>query len=145
MMQPQQKPADQKAVETYRKLGLAAMKIIYDPKIAPQIVTIMQKGNPAQGIAQAVFVVILRMQEGVKGANPNVVFAVAPAVAAMVAEIGKAAGVLEPTPQMVAEALKIVAQQAGQQAPQGAPQQPAQQPAPQQPAQPMGVIQKGAM
>lgn len=135
-MQPAQTQADPQATETYKKLGLAAIKIVYDPKISQQLLVILKSvKDPADGIAQATTAILKEMQQQIKGAPPNVIYAIAPALAVMVAEIGHAAGVLQPTPQLIRQALQLVVQKNAQPAP-AAPAAPA-------PAQPAGLINQG--
>lgn len=135
-MQPAQTQADPKAVETFRKLGIAAMKIVYDPKISQQLLEILKAaGDPAKGIAQATSSILGQMKEKTQGANPNVVYAIAPVLAMMVAEIGEHAGLFKASQQIVQQALQIVAKQGDT--------PPAQSAAAPAPAQPAGLINQG--
>lgn len=129
--QPQDDP---KALETFRRLGIAAMKIVYDAKVTPQILEILKGAEPPQAIAQATSLVLEQMKSKVSGVNPNTVYAVAPTVAVMVAELGHAAKLFQPSGALVQQALKIIAQK-GDATPAAAPAAP---------ATPAGLINSGA-
>lgn len=126
---------DPKALETYRRLGLAAMKVIYDRATSAQLVEMMRAGadNPAEAIAQAAQTVLSQMMERVQGIDPKTVYAVAPAVVAFLMELAQAAKVFEASPEILQQALQMLGQQASQ-----APAQP------EQPQQPQGLV-SGAM
>ena len=113
-MQPQPQPQaaqDPKAFAIYRKLLIAGMKIVHDQAVTPQLIAMMKGADPAQGIARATSVVLTQMKEKIQGANPNVVYAAAPAIAAMVADLGRAAGIFQPTRQLLQQAVQIIVQQ----------------------------------
>mgnify|MGYP003395014480 CR=1 FL=1 len=145
--QPQSQPpqqgqpqgADQAMLGAYRRLSLAAMKIIYDPKVSQDLLNTMKEGgDPAAGVAHAAGLVVGQLRQQAKGINPAAVESVAPATVAMLFELGHAAGLFKPDQGMVQKAVQLYKEDA-----QMAKQQPSQQP--QQAEQPMGGIIGGAM
>lgn len=143
-MNPQDQQAPSKDVEAYQRLGIAAMKIIYDANVSKGLIQMMQGQEPAQGVAMAASTVIEKLKEQVQGINPGFVYSVAPAVITFLCELGGAAGLFKPDSQLVQQATEVLQGQLKSQAtPQpGQPQQAAAQP--QQPAAPAGLIAQGA-
>lgn len=123
----------------YRKLGIAAMDIIYDQKASAGIVQMLKtSGDPPHAVAQAAVGVLQRLKDQIKGVPPSTVYIIAPAVIVFICELGDAAGLFKASPQLVAQATVILE---GQLQGQGAPaeeqqeseqQEPEQQPAPEQ-------------
>lgn len=130
--QPQPKSAQGgKQGEVMQRLMLAAMKLVYSDKAATQelVQMVAQAQSPQEGLAHAAMLILQQMREKVQGLNPNAVFAIAPAVIGMLAELAQAAKVAEATPETLNAALEALQAQmgGGQQAPQEQPQeQPAQ-------------------
>ena len=96
----QQTPQTQqpsKDEETFRRLGMAAMKIIYSKPESDHIVEILKSGadNPPRAVAQATFVVISRIQNDTKGIDPRLAYSVAAPVIALIFELGESAGVFD--------------------------------------------------
>lgn len=142
--QPTAQPQN-KDEETYKRLGLASMKLIYTKPESDHILEILQAGKdrPADAVAQAAFAVIKRLQVMIKGIDTNLAFSVAPPLVALIFEMGMAAEIFtedafpkDADPQkLIGETLSIMAKLERGAQPQGAPQ--GQQAMPQQ--QPMGV------
>lgn len=139
--QPVEKPQaqtsaqDPKAVETFRKLGLAAMKVIYDKTKSAQLVEMMKAGadNPPEVVAQAAVTVLSILQEGAKGIDPKLVYSVTPAVVFFLLEMAGAAKLFKPSPEIMQAAVQMVGEQVKGQA------APAEQQEPQAPQEPMGA------
>ena len=71
-------PSD-KEMELYRRIMLAAMKIIYtNPK--PFLDMIAQAGDPAKGIIAATSIILGKIRDSVKGLPPQVIEQMAPKV-----------------------------------------------------------------
>ena len=132
--QPDAQQKDPRAAETHRKLGLAAMKIIYDKNTSKQLVEMMKAGadNPAQVVAQAASVVLGQMQEKVQGIEPKLVYTVTPAVVVFLMELAGAAKIFTPDMKIAQAAIQMVGEQAS------GPQQEQAQPA----APPQGMVGK---
>ena len=123
-------------METYRRLVLAAMKLIYTKEITNNLMELMRASteNPVEGVAQAVSTVMGLLSEKTKGLNPKAVYAVTPPVSVFVMELGGSAKLFKPSPEMLQQVIQMVGKQAvGQQA------KPQQAPAQQAPAQ--GIVQ----
>jgi hypothetical protein len=135
---PQVNPQTQKYADVLQRIVVAAGKIVYgDQKTAAGIVQLVSQAEaPEEGLAQATMLILGRLSEQMKGMNPSVVFAAAPMVVGMIAELAQAAKVVEPTPELLSAALeKVKAQMAGGQPQQAAaPAAPQEQQAPQEPA-----------
>ena len=137
MEQPAQQSAQQadpKMLRLYQGMALAAMKIIYDPQESKGIVETMRiAGDPAAAIAHAADIVIakIRRDAGAKGIPPAMVNSVAPAVVAMLCDLGHAAGLFKVDENLVKTAVELVKQ--------GEQQAPAAQAAPAAPPKP-GLI-----
>lgn len=138
------KKADPKAVE---RVVLAALKLIHDSKINPQILEMMKAaGDPVQALSQATLLVMRQLWEKSKQSIPPEVLGEAGVeVMSELAMIATQAKLYEITPEIFQQAAQVAMDevqkegQAGPAAPQGAaPQAAAPQPA--QPApQPAGV------
>lgn len=131
---PAKEPAAQpgpedKATETYRRLVLASMKVIYTKEITGELVAMMKAGaeNPAEGVAQAASTVLGLLAERVNGIDPKAVYAVTPPVVMLLMELAGTAKLFKPTPEILQQAIQMVGAQAGQQAPEQE-QAPAEQP-----------------
>ena len=123
MNEPQ---AIDKDAQTFQRLGIAAMKVVYDPAVSKGLVQMMQGQEPPQAIAMAASTVLEKLKEQVKGIAPNAVYAVAPSVVMFVTELGGAAGLFKPSAGLVkqaTEALQAQMQEAPK--PEQAPAQPA--------------------
>lgn len=145
--QPADQPTEQpqnKDEETYKRLGLAAMKVIYSKPESDHVLEILKAGKdrPADAVAQAAFAVIKRLQVMIKGIDPKLAFSVAPPLVALIFEMGMAAEIFteeafqeDADPQkLIGESLLIMAELERGAQPQGAPQaMPQEQPMPQQP------------
>ncbi len=136
----EEKPATQpndKATETYRRMVLAAMKVLYTKEVTAQLVELMRSGaeNPAEGVAQAASTVLGILSEKVNGIDPKAVYAVTPPVVMLLMELAGVAKLFEPTPEILQQAIQMVGAQAGQAAP--AQEQPQEQ----APEQGRGIIQ----
>lgn len=121
--------ADPKMMEAYQRLCLAAMKIIYDPKVAQGLVQTMKTaGDPAAGVAHVATVILGHLRQQAQGIPPAMVNAVAPAVVAMLFDLGHAAKLFQVDQGMIQKAVELVKQtmQQGQPAPQAAQQAPQQ-------------------
>ena len=99
---------DPKLMEAHRRVGLAAMKLVYDPKIAPQLVQMMS--DDPQSIADAVMLVLDQLAEKMTGMEPGFVYSVGPAVLAFLMEIGEAAGLFKASPELQNAVAGIVMQ-----------------------------------
>lgn len=130
--QPSEQPGQ--AEDIHRRLGLAAMKIVYTVPESDHLLEILKNGkdDPATAVAYAAMAVLGRLKREVKGINPDLVYSVAPAVVVFLLEIGGAAKVFEPSVDMIKEALlklsEITKQQDGAQQSMPAEQPPAAQP-----------------
>jgi hypothetical protein len=132
------KDLNPQAVEMAMKLALAVDRIVFDPQISQQLLTIMQTGKPANALARAALAVIKGLQEKSKGLPPNAITAFIPQIIARLAELAEAAKLFQSEAGMLSQALAMVKQQGAQQ-PQ--PAQSAQSAQPAQPAeQPQGLI-----
>lgn len=141
----QQVQPQNKDEETYKRLGLAMMKVIYSKPESDHVLEILKAGKdrPADAVAQAAFAVIKRLQVMIKGIDPKLAFSVAPPLVALIFEMGMAAEIFteEAFPQdadpqkLIGESLSIMAELERGAQPQGqAPQaMPQEQPMPQQP------------
>ncbi len=125
-------------VAAYKRVGLAAMKTVYDPQISQQIVAMISE-DP-QSIADAVLMVIDQLGEKMpQGVPPQFAYSVGPAVIAFIIELGEAAGKFKASPElqkavaaiaipMMQEKLQGQGQQAPQAPPQGLIGRPSMQP-----------------
>lgn len=135
--QPGNGQVDPQTANAYRRIGLAAMKIVYSPEGSSGLVKMMQGQDPVQAVAMASIVVIERLKEQIQGLSPEFVYMLAPNIAAFVTEIGGAAKLFKPSAQIVEGAVRLIEQQMGGQ------QEQAQQPQPAAQAQPGLIV--GAM
>jgi len=150
---PQEAPPDQGGNPQEAQKGgparailTAAKRIIYDPKVSPELVKIIQSApDPVQGIAQACLMVLRIIHSETKGAKGMGSAALA-AVIPMVIELAVKSGLVEPSKELgaqVLEALKALVMQQKQAAGPAEQQQPAPPqggaPAPQPGAPPMGA------
>lgn len=119
--------------EKIPRLVLAAMKVVYDKTMTPQLLQMLSSGEPAQSLAQAVISVVSGLKQQAKGIDPNEVNRLVPAVMKMLTELAEAANLFKADRNVLKQAMDLVAQQMGGKA---APAQPAAQPA----AQPQGLI-----
>lgn len=138
--QPQAQQADPKEIN--KKLGLAAMQIVYDEQGSAKLVEQMKAGaaDPIKAVAQAALAVLDRLQKSVKSVDPKAAYAVAPLVVLILLELADAAKLFKADVGMVPEVLKAL----GSMVPEG---QPAEQTAPTQAApaqQPGGIINAAA-
>lgn len=87
---------DPKFVEAYRRVLIAASKIIYNPQVKDQLVGIVKKlqHNPIRGVVVASLLVLDHLRQQVKGINPDFVYMTAPIVGAQVLELANAAGLV---------------------------------------------------
>ena len=128
MPQGEQAAPKDKATETYRRLVLAAMKVIYTKEVSDGLVEIMRTGAemPAEAVAQAASTVLGKLAEGVKGLDPKAVYAVTPPVVVFLMELAGAAKLFKPTPEIMQRAIQLIGEQVGgqqqEQAPEQAPQ-----------------------
>lgn len=118
-------PQVDKDAAIYQRLGIAAMKIVYDPEVSKGLVRMMQGQEPPQAIAMAAHTVLGKLKEKVNGIPPNSVYAVAPAVVMFVTELGGAAGLFKPSVDLVKQATQVLQGQLQQE-----PEQPVAQSAP---------------
>lgn len=118
---------DPRMLETYQRLDLAAMKIIYNPEVARSLVEMMKAGEPAESVAGAAMHVLDRIRQQAKGIDPRMVDAVAPAVVARVCELGAAAGLFKPDQALIAAVAEIVKGSAGGAQPPADGEPPAQE------------------
>lgn len=134
--------------ETYKRLGLAMMTVIYTKPESDHVLKILQAGKdrPADAVAQAAFAVIKRLQVMIKGIDPKLAFSVAPPLVALIFEMGMTAEIFtedtfpkDADPQkLIGESLSIMAelergaQPQGQQGAQAMPPQGQPQAMPQQ-------------
>lgn len=145
--QSEQQPAQQqpkgKDEETYRRLGLAAMKVIYSKPESDHVLAILEDGKdqPENAVAQAVLAVIRRIQNDMQGIDKKLAFAIAPALIMLIFELGFKAEIFtdemfgDSDPQeTIGEVLAILAQLTKEQpqempqtVPQGMPQGQPQQ------------------
>lgn len=102
-------PADSNVI--YKKLGLAAMAIIYDKNMSQRLVEMMKTGkdDPATVVAHAAMTILGRMKQSVKGIDPKTVFSVAPMVVVLLLELGIAAKLFKDDPEMIKAALDKLA------------------------------------
>ena len=127
MPQGEQGAPKDKATETYRRLVLAAMKVIYAKEVTDNLVEMMRAGaeNPAEGVAQAASAVLSQLVERVKGLDPKAVYAVTPPVVIFLMELAGAAKLFKETPEIMQQAIQMVgAQVGGQQQEQAPAEQP---------------------
>lgn len=112
MATPMQTPqADPKMQNIAQRLVLAAQKIIYDPQISRRLIDAIRQGeDPVSGIVSAALLVIDQLREHAKGIQPDMVYAVAPAVIAFLFELASAAKI-PVQPQMMAQARQALLQQ----------------------------------
>lgn len=107
--------------ETYRRLGLAAMKVIYSKPESDNVLAILSDGKdmPENAVAQATLAVIRRLQNDMKGAvDKNMAFSVAPVLIMLIFELGFKAEIFteksfkeDAGPQeIIGEVLSILAQ-----------------------------------
>ena len=134
--QPAQGKPDPAMINIYQRLALAAMKIIYDPKVSQQLVQTMKTaGDPAAAVSHVATVVISQLRQQSKGIPPETANAIAPMVVAMLFEVGHAAGLFKTVDKnMVTMAVDLFKKDAEQ------PAQPAATPQ----AAPPGLISSGA-
>ena len=125
---------DPKIIAAYKRVGLAAMKTVYDPQISQQIVAMISE-DP-QSIADAVLMVLDQLGGKMQGIPQSFVYSVGPAVIAFIIELGEAAGKFKASPELQKAVAAIAVpmmqekmQGQGQQAP--PPQAPPQAPPPQ--------------
>lgn len=137
---PQQAQAPQGA-EVFRRLLLAAMKLIYSNPKATQQFVFMVKTGQAQGIVQATKIVVGQITKSAQGLDPSILQKLMVPVATLIAELAVKAGVIKDDKAIMAQVTQLL-----QKAPQGQPPQPQAAPAPQaQPAQPQGGLINQAM
>ena len=108
---PQQgQQADPKAVE---RVVLAALKILHDPKITPQILQMMKAaGDPVQALAQATLLVMRQLFAKSKQTIPPEVLGVAGVeVMDELAMIANKAGLYKITPQILQQAVQAAVEQ----------------------------------
>lgn len=144
------KPQDSAKVEALQRILLAAGKALYSKPETGQSMIAMIRGaeSPASGVVQATMGLLDHVAGQVRGIEPRFVFSAAPAVAAMVAEIGAVAQVSPAEPKFMAEVMPLLAQEVqgriGQE--KGAQQPVAQDPAQPDPTQqqqvPQGIVQQ---
>lgn len=152
MEQQQKKAGPDPKLEALHRVLLATGKALYSKPETGQSVIAMIRGaeSPAQGVVQATMGLLDHVAGQVKGIDPRFVFSAAPAVAAMVAEIGAVAKVSPPDPKFMAEVLPLLAQEVqgrigqekGAQPAQQAPAQAEAQPDQQQQQVPPGIVQQ---
>jgi hypothetical protein len=131
--QPQGEP-DMQAVQQIQRLGVAMMKVVYDKKMAPQLLNMVRGSeDPVAGVVQAAMTVVQALGEKVKGIDPQAVQSILPPTLAFLFEMADAAKLLKQTPEMMGQAMQMIGQKLqGQQPAQAA--SPAQAGAPVQPA-----------
>jgi hypothetical protein len=115
---------DQKMMDAYRRLGLAAMKIVYDKAISRQLIDMMGQSEPPQSIADAALVVLGQLKEKAQGIEPAFVYSVGPAVISFIAELGEAAGLFKRSPEMLKQVAMLISQKLKAQEQGASPQQP---------------------
>ena len=119
--------------EFFRKMTLSAMKIMYDKGVAPGLLKMMQEGEPADAVARTAYTILDKLKETVKGTDPKAVYAVAPAVVALLLEMAVKAGIIKNDPAIMKAAMAALADLIRNE--EGAGQPPAGAP----PAAPMGA------
>jgi hypothetical protein len=121
---PQAAGLSPQLTEVFRRLILAAMKVLYaSPEATQSVLAIVkQAGDPVQGIAHATDMIVKRIQSQAKGLPPGVIQRVALPVASLIAEIAIASGLVKDDPSLMPKVAQVLS------GVQGAPAQ--QQPAP---------------
>lgn len=138
-VQGAQAPAQPQAQEAVQRIVSAATKVLNQDAIEQQILQIVQSGQtPAEGLAQAVVLIMKGLYAQAKGGLPKESMATAAQqIIAVIVKMCQAAKILPPNvpPQLVDEALAAIAQQLQQEGPsdQGQP-----------PVQPAGGVQQPA-
>lgn len=125
---PQANPQD------VERIVVAAIKVIHDPKVAPQLLQMMKSaGDPASALAHATLTVMRQLYEKSKGMPPAAIVPAGKQVMQELAKLAAAAKLFNATPEVLQQAVKIIYQQL--QAQQKQPQAPVA-PAAQAPAAP---------
>lgn len=123
--------------EIMQRMVIAAMKLLYEnPQTVQQIAQSLQgDGDKAQAIASISMTVVEQLRSSMSGVNPDAAYAMAPIVAALVAEIGVKSGGMPDDPKILATAIVAIRDQLMQKAGQQGKQPPAEaQPAQTTPA-----------
>jgi hypothetical protein len=101
--QPAQGQPDQQSVE---RVVVAAVKLIHDPKIAPQLVQLMRAaGDPVKALVDATMLVMKQLWEKSKRSIPgDVLGAAAAQVLKLIGELAQAAKLFQVTPELLQQA-----------------------------------------
>lgn len=121
---PAAREVDPKVADAYQRMVLAAMKVVYEPTIAPKLIEMMRGGEqPAAGLARAAGLVAGQLQEKAKNAPQGVIQTVIPVIVAFLMELADAAGLFKMDQKLMQQAIALAMRQGGGAAP--APQQQA--------------------
>lgn len=120
-------PDKSRAEEVHKRLGLVAMKIIYDKATSASLIEHMRAGqeNPPQAVAQAAMEVLSKMRRDVQGVNPDMAFAVSASVVVFLLELAVMAKLFPADLQMIKDSLSALAEltkQGGAPAPEATPE-----------------------
>ena|SRR3990167_2293252 len=103
-------PADN--TSDYRRVLLAASKIIYEPSTMKNLLGLIRKAqSPEVGLAQATILVMAKLAEASKNQIPQAVRTpAAKAVMALIAELAEKAGIIKNARQAVKAAAQMIGQ-----------------------------------
>lgn len=113
------------AEQVYKRIGLAAIKLIFSNPDSDHLLNILRRGaeSPAHAVAVAAMSVISRLQREIKGIDPKLAFSVAPSVVVFLLQLGDAAGVFQASVPLIQESISALSNLAKDQGePQGAEQ-----------------------
>ena len=107
----------------YRRLGLAAMKVMYTKPESDELMNMLEAGkdNPVQTVAQAAMAVIARLERSIDGIDPQLAYSVAAPIVVFLLEMADRAGIFETDMDMIPAALEELATMTGGQAAPAAP------------------------
>lgn len=114
MNDQQQKPGapqlPPEEIEARKRITAAAMKVLYsDPGVTKKVLEIVRSAeDPAQGIADAVKVVLEPLRPQIQGKEPDVIDEVAPVIAMLIAELAVKAGLIEDDAKLMQQVFAIL-------------------------------------